>query len=438
MKTKSFIRILFTVALMSTLILLSTVAYYQMIQTEVDIPNTFVFALVLILLIFLLILIVRFLFLLSFSFLDAMESVTTSYEDFTPLVSILIPAYNESKVIEKSIESMLRMDYPRYELIIINDGSTDDTHHKASKYVGNHGNVNIKIINKNNSGKADSLNRGLIEAKGELVVAVDADSKLTSLSLKSLVRHFNDTSVGAVAGNVKVVNRNNFWTRLQALEYVQGLNLAKRAQGFLRIVNIIPGPLGMFRRSVINEVGGYSSDTFAEDCDLTLKILSLNYKIKYEALSISNTEAPENLRDIFKQRYRWTRGIMQSLKKHKKKVFLPFNNFSTSFTLWMMIFESFLWPVMNIFAHLFLVFVAINYGFTPILVLWWCLLTVLDMAIAVHCVTMENESFMLVPYSFFYRIFYILAIDICKLFALLEEILGFKMVWGKVERKGRL
>jgi len=438
MKTKKTARILLTLILMSALIFLSVMAYNQLLELEVSIPNTFVFSLVLVLLIFLLILIVRFLFLLSFSYLDAVESLTTPYEEYTPLISILIPAYNEGKVVSDSIEAMLNLDYPQYELIIINDGSSDDTYQRALKYKGRHGNAIIKIVNKANSGKADSLNRGLEVATGELVVSVDADSKLGSDTLKSLTRHFNDPTVGAVAGNVKVINRNNFWTRLQALEYIEGLNLSKRAQGFLRIVNIIPGPLGMFRRNVINEVGGYSSDTFAEDCDLTLKILSNNWKIKYEPLSISETEAPENLKDVFKQRYRWTRGIIQSVWKHRKKVLLPFKNFSTSFTLWMMIFESLLWPVMNIFAHLFLIFVAINYGFTPILVLWWCLLTVLDMAIALHCVTMENESFALVPYSFFYRLFYILAIDICKFFALIEEIMGIKMVWGKVERKGRL
>ena len=194
----------------------------------------------------------------------------------------------------------------------------------------------------------------------------------------------------------------------------------------------------MFRKRTMKEVGGYSTDTLAEDCDLTLKILSRNWKIKYEANAVSYTEAPEGGAELFKQRHRWTRGIIQSIRKHKKKIFLPFRNFSTSFTLWMMIFETILWPIMNVLSNLFLIFIAIKYYFASILVLWWCLLTLLDIAIAIHCITIEDEDFSLAFYSIFYRLFYIFAIDFCKVFALFEELIGFKGYWSKVERKGRL
>lgn len=408
------------------------------LERYVNISNTYIYALVLTLLIFLLILIIRFFFLIWFSLVDAFDSITAKHRYGSPMVTILMPAYNEEKVIRRSIEALLNLNYPSYEIIVINDGSRDNTLKEALSIQGRKGNISVRVINKSNSGKAASLNRGLAEANGELVVSVDADSKLDSKTLYNLVRHFEDPSVGAVAGNVKVVNRRNFWTKLQALEYIEGLNLAKRAQSFLRIVNIIPGPLGMFRTRVIKEAGGYSKDTFAEDCDLTLKILSSNWKIKYESSAISYTEAPENLTDLFKQRYRWTRGIIQSINKHKKLIFFPFKTFSTSFTLWMMVFETIMWPIMNVFSNLFLMFIAIKFGFASILVLWWCLLTLLDIVIAIHCITLENEDVGLVFYSIFYRLFYIFAIDFCKLFAMLEEVVGFNMSWGKVARKGRL
>jgi len=439
MSIKSIIRlIIFTLIPIGLLTYIAIVSFEKMKEFTINVPNTLIYTLVVMLLVFLLILIIRFFFLLTFSFADSMESINAKFERGAPLVSILVPAYNEGKVIEKSLEALSKLNYPNFEIIVINDGSTDDTFIKASAFSGKRGNCQIQIISKSNTGKADSLNRGLLLAKGELILAVDADSKLTSKSLKMLVRHFKDPSVGAVAGNVKVVNRNNFWTRLQALEYIEGLNLVRRAQGFLRIVNIIPGPLGMFRKRVIRDVGGYSKDTFAEDCDLTLKILSRNWKIKYESSAISYTEAPENLMDIFTQRYRWTRGIIQSVNKHIKKVFFPFRNFSTSFTLWMLIFESLLWPFMNVLSNMFLIFVAIKYNFAPILVLWWCLLTILDIAIALHCVAIEDEDYTLIIYSVLYRLFYIFVIDFCKIFAFFEEALGFKMFWGKVARKGRL
>ena len=129
------------------------------------------------------------------------------------------------------------------------------------------------------------------------------------------MRHFADPRVGAVAGNVKVVNRDNAWTRLQALEYIEGLNMPRRAQGFLRVVNIIPGPIGIFRRDVLVSVGGYDTDTFAEDADVTLKILTRGWHIAYEERAIAWTEAPESAQQLITQRYRWTRGILQALRK---------------------------------------------------------------------------------------------------------------------------
>jgi cellulose synthase/poly-beta-1,6-N-acetylglucosamine synthase-like glycosyltransferase len=225
---------------------------------------------------------------------------------------------------------------------------------------------------------------------------------------------------------------------LQALEYVEGLNMVRSAQGFFRLVNIIPGPIGIFRKSTIEEIGGYDHDTFAEDCDLTLKLLTNGWQVKYEPGSIAYTEAPEKLLDLLKQRYRWTRGILQAIKKHKQRLIDPRKGFGVTFTLWYMIFEGILWPSLNVFAHVLFIFVAARYGTALPLVIWFAQLTVLDLAAALYCVVVEEESLSLVPYALCYRAFFALTVDVAKLFASIEEMLSLKMEWGKLDRIGRI
>jgi cellulose synthase/poly-beta-1,6-N-acetylglucosamine synthase-like glycosyltransferase len=267
---------------------------------------------------------------------------------------------------------------------------------------------------------------------------MDGDSKLTRETLREGVKHFLDPSIGAVAGNVKVVNRGNLIAKLQALEYIEGLNMARKAQGFFRMVNIIPGPVGFFRKSALQDVGLYEHDTFAEDCDLTLRLLLHGHKVRYERRCVALTEAPEGLLDLLKQRYRWTRGILQAVKKHAGLLWRPHRAPANSFILWYMVFEGLVWPAMNIFANVFFVIVGIEYGLTELLVFWWAQLTILDVAAAVYCLAMEEEDLRLALYAVFYRLFFILIIDVCKVMATLEEFAGRQMTWGKLERKGRI
>jgi len=270
------------------------------------------------------------------------------------------------------------------------------------------------------------------------VVCMDSDSRLTADALRYAIAHFRDPHVGAVAGNVKVINRHNIWTKLQALEYIEGLNIVRKAQAFFRCVNVIPGPIGIFRRKAIEGTGGYDSDTFAEDFDMTVKILADGWKINYEPKAIAYTEAPEELLDVIQQRYRWSRGILQALRKQRHLLTSSSGVVTTPLSLWYMIFEGLVWPAMNIFANLFFVWIALLYGMTKLLVLWWLLLTVLDLLIAIHATLMEKESISLVPYAVLYRFFYILIIDVTKLFATLEELFGLDMSWGKLARRGRI
>jgi cellulose synthase/poly-beta-1,6-N-acetylglucosamine synthase-like glycosyltransferase len=358
---------------------------------------------------------------------------------FTPTVTILVPAHNEGSSIEAAIQSLLEVVYPDLEILVINDGSTDDTLECASRWAGAYRSATVRVIDTGvNVGKAEALNIGLENTTREVVVVMDADSRLEPQSILKGVAHFINPEVVAVAGNVKIINRVNFITKLQTLEYLLGLNLVRRAQGYFQCVNIIPGPMGFFRRDVLLELGGYDSDTYAEDCDLTLKMLARGQRVNYEPDAISWTECPENISGLITQRYRWTRGILQALKKNKTSFFhIKKSGFVNSFMLWYMLFEAIAWPIMNIFGNLFFLFVAGYYGAINLLILWWLILVLLDMTGALHTVTFEEEELSLVFYSIPYRMFFIFGVDITKVLATFEELINVGMSWGSIERRGR-
>lgn len=417
----------------------SSIVLFDMLKdAEIDLPGTFVNISMLVLFGFLLLLVLRYVALLWFSFLNHLDDEDLP-EHCLPLVTILVPCYNEGAVVQGSIRSLLKLDYPRYEVIVIDDGSRDDTYRKASAYAGDHGKALVRVITKKNGGKSRALNAGIAAASADFILCMDGDSALHPQTLRRAVRHLvRSPSVAAVAGSVKVVNRTNLLACLQALEYIEGLNMVRAAQGFFRLVNIIPGPIGLFRKSAMLEMGGYDHDTFAEDCDLTLKLLTRGWQIKYEPQSIAYTEAPEKLLDLLKQRYRWTRGILQAIKKHKRRLVDPRGGFGISFTLWYMIFEGILWPSLNVFAHVLFIFIAARYGTALPLVLWFAQLTILDLAAALYCIVVEEESLSLVPYALCYRAFFALTVDVSKLFASIEELMALKMEWGKLDRIGRI
>ncbi|MDJ0847841.1 MAG: glycosyltransferase family 2 protein [Myxococcota bacterium] len=426
------------VGVVATLAAGALLLYWGLRQVRWDLPSAFVRGSMVVLLVFLLLLILRYLALLWFSYLNHLEEEEADPLHLPP-VTILVPAYNEGPVIQGSIRSLLALDYPRYEILVIDDGSSDDTSTKARVYEGEHGGATVRVIRKRNGGKARALNTGISQASSPFVLCMDGDSALHPKTLRRAVRHMvNHPSVGAVAGSVKVVNRTNMLATLQALEYVEGLNMVRSAQAFFRLVNIVPGPIGLFRRSALERVGGYDHDTFAEDCDLTLKLISDGWQVRYEPGAVAYTEAPESLLDLLKQRYRWTRGILQAIGKHKRALVDPRRGVAISFTLWYMIFEGIAWPSLNVFAHILFVWVATLHGTALPLVLWFAQLTILDLAAALYCVAVEEESLALVPYAVLYRAFFALTIDTAKLFATLEEMFKLRMEWGKLDRIGRI
>ncbi|MBX3200950.1 MAG: glycosyltransferase family 2 protein [Labilithrix sp.] len=357
---------------------------------------------------------------------------------FEPLVTIIAPAFNEGKVIEGSIRSLLSLDYPRYEVLVVDDGSTDDTLERARALEGEYPNARVEVLWKPNGGKAAALNFAIERAAGEFVLCMDSDSTLARSSLSEAIRHFEDPDVGAVAGAVEVVNRHSLWSKLQFLEYVKGLNLVRRAQGFVHGVSIVPGPLGLFRKSALTDIGSYSHDTFAEDCDLTLRLLMDGWKICYEPRAVARTEAPEELISLIKQRYRWTRGILQALKKHRRALLGGTPAIVPKIMLWYMVFEALLWPVMTSIVVAFLLAAGLDSAIRPAALYFWVMLVVLDTATTLYCLAIDGKNVLYAFLAPVERMMFTIVLDVCRGLASVEEVFGVEMSWGKLERKGRV
>ena len=429
---------IFIVALSIFLILLLGIVLYKFLADFYTINNILVKIGVGIILIFTSIIILRYMFLLFFSMLKIIFKTSDEKkktENYNKKISIIIPAYNEETVIAQSIKSLLNQSYPNKEIIVVDDGSKDKTYKIANQFTIY---PEVKVLTKPNEGKAKAINYGINHSSGELIMVVDADSKLEKNAIQLMANYFNDPQIAAVAGSVYVVNQVNLWTKLQALEYIEGLNMVRNGQALLKLVNIIPGPIGMFRKNALYEVGLYDNDTFAEDCDVTLKLITKGYKIDFESEAIAYTEAPESLLDLIKQRYRWTRGILQAIKKHRSLLWNFKINPAASITMWYMLFEAIFWPFMDVWVNMFIVYLAIFNGISILIFYWWSLFTILDVAGAMYCILITNEKLGLIFYAFFYRLFFISIINIAKILSTIEEWFGIKMTWGKLQRKGRI
>lgn len=230
-----------------------------------------------------------------------------------PMVSIIIPTFNDASTIERTIDCVLKMEYPNKEVIVVNDGSTDSTLRVCKKFAEQ---KKIKLISfAKNRGKAHALNKGIKSAKGEIIVTVDADSYPRPDSLKKLVEYFSDPKVGAVAGTIKVHRKKNFLTLSQSLEYIhQGFQ--RLCQSFIDAVMVAPGPLTAYRKEALVKAGYFEDNTLVEDFDMTIKIHKVGYKVVSEKRAIAFTEVPATIKKWWKQRVRWSRGGLQIFKKH--------------------------------------------------------------------------------------------------------------------------
>ena len=238
--------------------------------------------------------------------------------DYLPQVAVLIPAYNEEKVIARTIRSVMMSNYKNLRILVIDDGSSDSTFETArTAYPAEIASGRLSVITKPNGGKADALNYALDFVDEEIYVGIDADGVIAHDAITNLVPHFANPKIGAVAGNAKVGNRVNLWTRWQALEYITSQNFERRALDLFDVVMVVPGAIGGWRTAAVKAGGGYHSNTVAEDADLTMNLLEQGYSVIYEDRTLAFTEAPVNANGLMRQRFRWSFGILQAIFKHK-------------------------------------------------------------------------------------------------------------------------
>jgi cellulose synthase/poly-beta-1,6-N-acetylglucosamine synthase-like glycosyltransferase len=238
--------------------------------------------------------------------------------DYAPMVAVLIPGYNEEKVIVRTIRSVMMSNYKNIRVVVIDDGSKDGTYQTAiDAYPAEIASGRLTVLTKPNGGKADALNYALNHVDETIYVGIDADGVIAHDAIMNLVPHFANPKIGAVAGNAKVGNRVNLWTRWQALEYITSQNFERRALDLFDVVMVVPGAIGAWRTDAVKKGGGYHSNTVAEDADLTMNLLEQGYSVIYEDRSLAFTEAPVNADGLMRQRFRWSFGILQAVFKHR-------------------------------------------------------------------------------------------------------------------------
>jgi cellulose synthase/poly-beta-1,6-N-acetylglucosamine synthase-like glycosyltransferase/peptidoglycan/xylan/chitin deacetylase (PgdA/CDA1 family)/spore germination protein YaaH len=372
---------------------------------------------------------------------------THAGEAYTPFVSIIVPAFNEELVIANTIRSLLASEYKNYEIIVVDDGSQDNTTKVVRDEFGS--NERIKLLTEPNSGKATALNTGLRYARGEIVIALDADTVFAPQTVGALAHRFYDKQFGAIAGNAKVGNRVNLVTRWQALEYITSQNMDRRAFASLNCITVVPGAVGAWRKDLLVECGGFPSDTLAEDQDLTLQIRRLGYKIGYEEAAIAWTEAPQNLSSLAKQRFRWSYGTLQCMWKHQDALFRPrFGalGFIAMPNVWIFqIFFPLISPVMDLILLYTLISTAIDRwqqgsGYTSTnlkqVLFYYALFLAIDWVTACFAFLLERrERWSLLWWLFLQRFCYRQVMYYVMLKSVTMAIRGPVVGWGKLERK---
>ena len=236
-------------------------------------------------------------------------------EHVRPLVSVLIPCFNEEAVIVASVRRILQSSWRELEVLVLDDGSKDATADRVREAFGDE--PRVQLMSFANGGKAAALNRGLTAAHGEIIVALDADTQFPAETIGRLASWFDDAKVGAVAGNALVGNAVNLITKWQALEYVTAQNLERRALSALGVITVVPGAVGAWRRSAIEALGGFPHDTLAEDQDLTLAVQRAGWAVMFDPEARAYTEAPQTMKGLLKQRFRWSFGTLQCMWKHR-------------------------------------------------------------------------------------------------------------------------
>jgi peptidoglycan/xylan/chitin deacetylase (PgdA/CDA1 family)/spore germination protein YaaH/GT2 family glycosyltransferase len=370
--------------------------------------------------------------------------------DYHPSVSVIIPAYNEERVIADSVARVLASDYPGLQVIVADDGSKDATSAVVRDRFAR--DPRVTLLTLANGGKAAALNRALLQAEGEVIIALDADTQFEPTTIARLARWFADPKLGAVAGDARVGNRVNLVTRWQAVEYITAQNLERRALAGFDAMTVVPGAVGAWRRAALDAVGGYPEDTLAEDQDLTIAIQRAGWRVTYDPRAVAWTEAPESFKALAKQRYRWAFGTLQCLWKHRRvlltgkpaglaRIGLP--------QAWLFqIFFAAISPLIDLALILSIVGTAVRVaqhgwaqtsGDVGQMGLYWLCFTAIDVFCGWIAYRLDGNktrypAHLLVAQRLVYRqIMYWVVLR-----AIASAIGGFVVGWGKLERSGRV
>ncbi|MBU3079133.1 glycosyltransferase [Sphingomonas quercus] len=365
-------------------------------------------------------------------------------------VTVLIPAFNEERVIERAVRRVLDSRDVAVDVIVIDDGSKDRTSAVVAEAFADE--PRVKLLTLENGGKARALNTALMQVESEIVIALDADTQFEPNTIARLARWFDDPALGAVAGNAKVGNRVNLVTCWQALEYITAQNLERRALARLDAMTVVPGAVGAWRTATLREVGGYPTDTLAEDQDLTIAIQRAGWKVHYDQYAVAWTEAPESFKALAKQRFRWAFGTLQCLWKHRgaissgrppglARIGLP----------QAIVFQLFLAAISPIIDLALIISMletwakVHEHGWAQTstdlgrMLTYWLVFTAIDVLAATIAFALERRErwrllWLLIPQRIGYRqVMYYVVVK-----AIVQALRGPWVGWGKLERSGRV
>ncbi len=352
-----------------------------------------------------------------------------------PEISILIPAYNEEGYVGDCIEAILEAVYPerKKEIIVIDDGSTDGTFEEAKRYEKK----GVKVVHKENGGKHSALNFGTRFADGDIIFTIDADSIVSRRALKLMVKRFNQSKdIGAVAGNVKVINSENLLEKCQALEYLVGINIFRSAFDIFGAVSVVPGCLGAFRKRLLEGGGFYDPDTLTEDFDVTIKMRKLGKTVQASSQAVVYTEVPDKIKDLYNQRSRWYRGNFQTIFKHRNALLNPRFGLLQKLSFPFLILSMIFLPLAGMVVLISIVLSLLSGLYLEILLIF-VFFNMLMFLTVLLAIAIEEEKLGYLIYAPLLMFGYKHILDIIKIKSLIDILRG-KKEWSRARRKGSL
>jgi cellulose synthase/poly-beta-1,6-N-acetylglucosamine synthase-like glycosyltransferase/peptidoglycan/xylan/chitin deacetylase (PgdA/CDA1 family) len=352
---------------------------------------------------------------------------------FTPPVSIVVPAFNEAVGIGRAVDSLAASNYPDFEIVVVDDGSTDGTAELVERLKL----PTVLVLRQPNLGKPAALNRGIAAARHDVIVMVDADTVFEPRTLGRLVQPLRDPGVGAVSGNTKVGNRHGLLGNWQHIEYVMGFNLDRRLYDVLQCMPTVPGAIGAYRRQALADIGDISGATLAEDTDTTIALGRAGWRVAYAEEARAWTEAPSSLAALWRQRYRWCYGTLQAVWKHKAALWRPgeerIGRRGLPYLVLFQIMLPLLAPLIDLFSVYGLVFLGARW-----VAGYWAVFTALQLTLGWYAFRLDRESprpLLAMPLQqlVYRQLMYLVVVE-----SVLTALRGTRLRWRPTDRTGEV